>query len=202
VAAFDFDGTITSRDTMLLFLTAAQHRSTVARAFVRRSPQLLVALRGGAARDRAKQLVCQDILGGLPHELASAAAQRTARQVEESHIRADTAARLRWHLEEGHRVVVVSASFEAYVQPVAVSLGVHEVLATRWDVDGGGVLTGKLAGPNVRGTAKVARLAELLGSGFQLDYAYGNSRGDSAMLARARFPVWVGRRPLAERGPR
>jgi phosphatidylglycerophosphatase C len=84
---------------------------------------------------------------------------------------------------------------------VAASLGVHEVLATRWDVDGDGVLTGDLAGANVRGPEKVAQLAELLGPGFRLDYAYGNSRGDSAMLALARHPTQVGRRPLPERGP-
>ncbi len=200
VVAFDFDGTITGRDTMPVFLTTIRNRPTVARVFARRSPQLLAALRGGAARDRAKRLVCQDLLGGLAVEEADAAAQRTAARVEQSLIRADTAARLRWHLQEGHRVIVVSASFEAYVKLVASSLGVHEVVATRWEVDGAGVLTGRLDGPNVRGATKVELLTGLLGTGFRLHYGYGNSGGDAAMLARAEHPVRVGRRPLRERG--
>ena len=198
IAAFDFDGTITRRDTMLLFLTAVRSRPAVARVFARRSPQLLVALQGGPARDRAKRLISQDILGGLTREEAEAAAGYTAGVVWGSLVRADTAARLRRHQEAGHRVVVVSASFEAYVRPVARQLGVDEVIATRWEVDGGGRLTGRLSGPNVRGPAKVELLADLLGDDFRLDYAYGNSGGDAAMLARARHPVRVGRRPLPE----
>jgi phosphatidylglycerophosphatase C len=201
VAAFDFDGTITTRDTMLLFLTAVRDRPTVARVFLRHIPHLLLAMQGGTARDRAKRVVCHDILGGLAGGEAEAAARRTADLVEQSLIRSDIEARLHWHQQEGHRVVVVSASFEAYVKPVAASLGVHEVLATRWEVDDAGVLTGRLAGPNVRGEAKVDLLKGLLGAGFRLDYAYGDSPGDTAMLARAQHPVRVGRRPLPERGP-
>ncbi len=198
VVAFDFDGTITRRDTMPLFLTAVRSRPTVARVFVRHIPQLLAALQGGSARDRAKRLVSRDILGGLTREEAEAAARYTAGVVGRSLIRTDTAARLHKHQEAGHRVVVVSASFEAYVEPVARQLGVHEVIATRWEVDNDGILTGQLSGPNVRGPVKVELLAKLLGDDFRLDYAYGNSGGDAAMLARARYPVRVGRRSLPE----
>ncbi|MGH9078481.1 MAG: HAD-IB family hydrolase [Acidimicrobiales bacterium] len=201
IAAFDFDGTITKRDTMLLFFTAVRSRQAVARAFLRHSPRLLGALRGGTARDRAKRLVCGDILGGLRSGEAEAAARRTAHLVQRSLIRADTAARIRWHQQEGHRVIVVSASFEAYVELVADSLGVREVIGTRWEVDDTGVLTGRLVGQNVRGAAKVDLLAGLLGDRFRLDHAYGNSGGDAAMLARAEHPVWVGRRALPELGP-
>lgn len=201
VAAFDFDGTITRRDTMLLFLTAARGRARVARVFARCGPQLVAAVGGGPARDRAKRLISRELLGGLTEEEAEAAARHTAREVQRSFIRSDTAARLRWHQREGHRVVVVSASFESYVRPAVAPLGVEEVLATRWEVDERGVLTGELVGQNVRGPAKVTQLAGLLGNGFRLEYAYGNSGGDEAMLARARHPVRVGRRPLPERGP-
>ncbi len=200
VVAFDFDGTITRRDTMLLFLTAVRSRPIVARVFVRRSPQLLRALSGGVARDRAKRLVCQDLLAGLTSHEAEAAARQTARRIELSLIRPDTSARLGWHQQEGHRVIVVSASFELYVRQVAGSLGVHEVIATRWEVDDSGVLTGRLVGQNVRGAAKVDLLAKLLGDDFRLEYAYGNSSGDTAMLDRARHPVRVGRRALPELG--
>jgi phosphatidylglycerophosphatase C len=200
VAAFDFDGTITTRDSMLLFLTALRSRTDVVRSFLRRSPQLVAALHGGDARDRAKRLVVRDLLGGLPCSEADAAARRTAVAIERSLIRPDMRARLRWHQREGHRVVVVSASFEGYVGPVAGSLGVRDVVATRWELDGSDVLTGEIDGPNIRGGAKVDGLAALLGEGFQLEYAYGDSAGDDAMLARARHPVRIGRRPLPEPG--
>jgi phosphatidylglycerophosphatase C len=197
VVAFDFDGTITTTDTLRLFLTRVRSPSELAKAFARHAPQLGLALRGGSARDRAKELVCMDVLGGLHHERAEAAATETAEVVRRGLIRPDTEARIRWHQDRGHRIIVVSASFEAYVRQVAASLGIDDVIATRWEVDeDSGVLTGRLDGLNVRGDAKVSLLDDLFGHRCDLEYAYGNSSGDTAMLARARHPVRVGRRPV------
>jgi len=199
VVAFDFDGTITSTDTLRLFLTRIRSRRALAGTFFRHAPRVALALRGGPARDAAKALICLDVLGGLTHEEAEAAAVATAQVVERSWIRPDARARIRWHLAAGHRIIVVSASFDAYVRRVAATLGIEEVIATRWEVDARtGVLSGRLDGPNVRGEAKVALLADHLDGPCDLDYAYGNSSGDTAMLARARHPVRVGRRPMPE----
>jgi phosphatidylglycerophosphatase C len=201
--AFDFDGTITSKDTFRLFLTRVRGPVDLASAFLRHAPRLGLALRGGAARDRAKQLVCREVLGGLGRRRVEAAADETARVVRASLIRPDAADRIRWHQAEGHRIIVVSASFEAYVAQVAAALGIDEVIATRWEVDpDSDTLTGRLAGMNVRGQAKVKLLEDHLGGRCELAYAYGNSAGDTAMLARAEHPVWVGRRPMgAQPGP-
>ena len=199
MVAFDFDGTITSTDTLRLFLTRIRSRRALAGTFFRHAPRVALALRGGPARDAAKALICLDVLGGLTHEEAEAAAVATAQVVERSWIRPDARARIRWHLAAGHRIIVVSASFDAYVRRVAATLGIEEVIATRWEVDARtGVLSGRLDGPNVRGEAKVALLADHLDGPCDLDYAYGNSSGDTAMLARARHPVRVGRRPMPE----
>jgi len=199
VVAFDFDGTITSIDTFRLFLTRIRSRRALAATFLRHAPQVALALRGGPARDAAKALICLDVLGGLTCADAEAAATATAGVVERSLIRPDTRARIRWHLGEGHRVIVVSASFDAYVRRVAATLGIEEVIATKWEVDAGtGVLTGRLEGPNVRGDAKVDLLADHLDGPCDLAYAYGNSGGDTAMLAHARHPVRVGRRSMPE----
>ena len=199
MVAFDFDGTITSTDTLRLFLTRIRSRRALAGTFFRHAPRVALALRGGPARDAAKALICLDVLGGLTHEEAEAAAVATAQVVERSWIRPDARARIHWHLAAGHRIIVVSASFDAYVRRVAATLGIEEVIATRWEVDARtGVLSGRLDGPNVRGEAKVALLADHLDGPCDLDYAYGNSSGDTAMLARARHPVRVGRRPMPE----
>jgi phosphatidylglycerophosphatase C len=199
VAAFDFDGTITSKDTFRVFLDRIVPRRALAAALLRRSPHLLGALRGGEARDRAKKLLCHDLLEGLTREFADQVASDTARDVSRSLIRVDTASRIRWHQRQGHRVIVVSASFEAYVRPVVAALGIDEVIATRWEVDPEtDLLTGRLEGRNVRGAAKVDLLDTHLGGAGSLAYAYGNSAGDAAMLAWSRYPVWVRRKPMAE----
>ncbi len=199
VVAFDFDGTITTKDTLRLFLTRIRGVRELATTFARHAPHLGLALRGGAARDRAKQLICMDVLGGLHQDRAQSAAAETADVVRRHLIRPDAQNRIRWHQAQGHRIIVVSASFEAYVAPVVASLGIDEVIATRWEVEpDSGILTGRLDGLNVRSEAKVTLLENLLGGHCDLAYAYGNSGGDTAMLARAACPVRVGRRPMPE----
>lgn len=199
LVAFDFDGTLTRRDTMRHFLLTVRDHRTVATAFLRHLPSVALAVRGGQARDLAKGLVYEDILGGMTRQEADTACQRTALVIEKSLIRDDTVARLRWHQSERHRVIVVSASFEGYVRPVAASLGIDEVIATKWEINpADDTLTGRFDGPNVRGNAKVERIAEHIGRPCDLHYAYGNTDGDAAMLARARNPVWIRRRPMPE----
>ena len=130
-----------------------------------------------------------DVLGGLHQVQAQAAASETAEAVRRRLIRPDAEARIRWHQAQGHRIIVVSASFEAYVAPVAASLGIDEVIATRWEVDPETrVLTGRLDGLNVRSEAKVTLFEDLLGGPCDLAYAYGNSSGDTAMWLGPRAP--------------
>jgi len=201
VVAFDFDGTITSKDTFRFFLTRIRTKRSLAATFVIQGPRMAPAIQGGAERDAAKRALCLRALGGLTRHEAEAAAAATADEIEWTLLRPDTASRIRWHQARGDRIIVVSASFDAYVRRVAASLGIDEVIATRWKVEPeSDVLTGLLDGPNVRGEAKVALLEEHLGGPCTLEYAYGNSSGDTAMLARARHGIWVGRRPLAELG--
>ena len=78
---------------------------------------------------------------------------------------------------------MISASFERYVHLVCEQLGVHEVFATRWRVDPTGQhLTGGLQGANVRGEEKARIVREQLHI-ESLDFAYGDSAGDAALLA-------------------
>lgn len=196
LVVFDFDGTLTRPDIFRLFMRQIRSRRFIAMSLVGHMPSLLMALRGGGARDRAKERLCIRLLGGLREEKVQAAADRTAQIVLRTALRRDTTARLRWHLASGHRVIVISASFEAYVKPVMAALGVHEVIATKWEIDPStGSLTGRLAGVNVRGAAKVRLLEEYLDHRpCRVDVAYGNSQGDAALLAVAERAVWVRRR--------
>ena len=199
VAAFDFDGTLTRRDTLRVFLRELRQPLVVAMAFARHIPAVLRAYQGDAARDTAKELVFSDILGGMFEDVAEAAAAATAQAVIRSMLKPDVVARLQWHQAAGHRVIVVSASFVHYVAPVVETLGVDEVIATRWAVNPStSRLTGGFDGVNVRGAAKVDLLSQHLGRRCRPEYAYGNSSGDVAMLAAARHAVWIGRTPIDE----
>jgi phosphatidylglycerophosphatase C len=105
-------------------------------------------------------------------------------------------ARLRWHQASSHDVVFVSASFGAYLRPLALGLGVDHVLCTELVVGDDGLLTGDLAGANCRGPEKLRRLHAWLderhGGRSEVElWAYGDSPGDRELLAGADHPVWV-----------
>ena len=186
VAAFDFDGTLTRRDTLLPFLLHALGAAAVARHALILSPTLAGYALGLIHNGIAKERVFVQCLAGMPiDELQREAAQFAEHELP-SLMRSEALQRLGWHKQQGHRCVVISASLELYVQPWAQKAGFDDVIATHLETRKDGRITGKLAGANCFGAEKVRRLEALLGprSGYML-YAYGDSRGDRELLSYA-----------------
>jgi phosphatidylglycerophosphatase C len=204
LAAFDLDGTLTRRDTLMPFLLRAIGRNRTYRALLASSlPLARAAALGGPHRDRAKAVVLQRVFGGLPLAALAEAAESFADHVVAHALRPDVHARVDWHREQGHELVLVSASPELYVTPIGRRLGFDAVLATRLEVDADGRLTGRIEGVNCRGPEKVVRLREWRGESVTGAYAYGDSAGDREMLALAATGVKVSRlrRPGPDRQP-
>jgi phosphatidylglycerophosphatase C len=189
VAAFDVDGTLTTRDCVVPFLREFVGTSALVLAVVRRP---LAALRAAAARDRdAFKAMAVRACAGRSAADAEALGRRFAAQRAVNWLRPDTSARLAWHRANGHRIVLVSASFLAYLGPMGEHLGVDAVLCTTFEVSADGSLTGRLVGGNCRGPEKVRRLREwLAGESVEL-WAYGDSNGDRELLAAADHPHYV-----------
>ena len=154
VAAFDVDGTLTTGDRVTPFLWRVA-RWRLARTIARHPFGIAAALLRGD-NDRLKALATEALTSvALEHVLR--AAEPFAREIPGSVLRADTGARLRRHRELGHRVVLVSASYEVYLRPLGALLGVDGVIGTRLEVDASGRCTGRLDGPNCRGPEKLRR---------------------------------------------
>jgi len=195
LAAFDLDGTLTRRDTLMPYLVRAVGPVPAYRAVLASSLRLArAAALGGEHRDLAKAAVLGRVLAGVALAEAAEAAEAYADHVVAHALRADVRARVDWHRAEGHELVLVSASPELYVAPIGRRLGFDDVLATRLEVDGDGRLTGRLLGANCRGPEKVARLRRWRGDGLALAWAYGDSAGDREMLALAATGVKLARR--------
>jgi len=193
VAAFDFDKTISTRDNVMPFLRAVIGRARLARALIAISPRLVRAALDDQQRDAAKVALVRHTLTGCDAGRVTDVAAGFAADVLARHVRPDVVDRVRWHRDQGHEVVIVSASFKDYLDPIASELRVAAVLATELAVGDDGRLTGELAGPNVRGPEKVRRLDAWLGDRPAFVWAYGDSSGDRELLARADQGVTVGR---------
>lgn len=195
IAAFDFDGTLTTCDSVVPFLRRFLWRWPAVWGVVRNTPAALVAV---ARRDRDALRVAATgaLLRGVPAATVDAKAAEFAEQILASRLRPDTTARLAWHRAEGHRVVFVSASYDSYLRPVARALGVEAVLSTSLEIGADRRCTGRLLGANCRGAEKVRRLHSWLAEqGVPRHavtvWAYGDSNGDSQLLADADHPIWV-----------
>ncbi|MFK8024907.1 MAG: HAD-IB family hydrolase [Ilumatobacter sp.] len=201
VAAFDVDGTLTTRDCVVPFMRHIAGTRRVAARLARRPDRLIPSL-VRRDRDAVKALAAAAAFTGQRIDDLESAGSDFAQHVFSSWMRNDTTEVLAGHLGKDHRVVLVSASFEIYLRPLADLLGVDSVLGTRLaHVDG--VATGDLDGPNCRGSEKVRRLHTWLDAGLggrdaAHVVAYGDSAGDRELLADADDAHWVNR----DRAPR
>jgi phosphatidylglycerophosphatase C len=186
VAAFDFDGTISERDTLTPFLAMVCGRTRLYGSVARRSPAMAATFVGLRDRDGEKERLLTTLLRGRSAGEIRATGARYAEQLlQQRPFRLDTLDRLAWHRSEGHDVVIVSASLDVYLEPIAAGLGVEHVIATRLAEGPDGRLTGRLEGPNVRGPEKASRLRAWLGDETAELWAYGDSAGDRELLAMA-----------------
>jgi phosphatidylglycerophosphatase C len=191
VAAFDFDKTISTRDNVVPFLRAAVGRPRLTRALLAISPRLVAAALNEERRDAAKIALVRRTLTGYDAGRLTDVATDFADDVIAHHLRPDVVERVEWHRSQGHELVIVSASFTSYLDPIAARLGFAAVLATELAVGDDGRLTGELVGPNVRGHEKVRRLDTWLGDRPVFVWAYGDSSGDRELFARANQPIQV-----------
>jgi phosphatidylglycerophosphatase C len=191
VAAFDFDGTLTRRDTLFPFLLYVAGPVKFSCKIV----LLLVTLAGYALglirNDKAKIKVLTRFLVNMEMASLQQYAQQFAEQKLPSLLRSEAMQRLAWHRQQGHRCVVVSASLEIYLRPWASTAGFDDILGSRLETLADGRTTGNLLGENCFGAEKMRRLETLLGSrdGYTL-YAYGDSRGDKELLSAADYPFY------------
>jgi phosphatidylglycerophosphatase C len=195
VVAFDVDGTLTTRDCVVPFLRRVAGTVGLATGLLR---QPIGLTRGVARRDRdtLKSLAAAAVFSARRESDVVTAGSAFAERIAAEWLRRDTLRSLRSHQAAGDHIVLVSASFEVYLHPLAALLGVENVLGARLASDDG-VLTGDLDGPNCRGPEKVRRLHDLLDDRFggrdavEL-IAYGDSAGDRELLADADTRHWVG----------
>ena len=182
---FDFDGTLTYCDSFLLFLRFV----CGARNFWLRLPLLLpdyLAYKIGLqSRDALKIQALTLWLSGREEEEVTEAGKAFAEQVLPELLNPLALRCLLMHQREGDRVTIVSASLESYLAPLALQEKVC-VAATRLETREGKI-TGRLKGLNCYGPEKLCRFTELAGEPQPMIHtAYGDSKGDHALLAAAK----------------
>ena len=184
IVAFDFDGTLTVRDSFTQFLRWRAGGSGWFLGLARMAPDLAAWI-GHQDRGRLKAASVREFLKGTPRAQLEADAEAFAGQVWPGFIRHDALACWNDWGKRGAYRVIVTASPETTVAPFARRLGAEALLGTPLVFDADDRVTGAFAAPNCRAEEKVRRLRAAFGEGMRLAAAYGDTTGDTEMLAIA-----------------
>lgn len=184
IVAFDFDGTLTVRDSFTDFLKWRAGPARYAAGMMKLAPDGLSYL-FHHDRGRIKAAAVKEFLIGTPREQLEEESRRFAKEAAPDLMRSDAVATFRWWRQRGATVVIVTASPEEVVAPFARALGAAALLGTQLEYDENDRVTGAFACLNCRGDEKVNRLRTHFGPDVRLTAAYGDTSGDTAMLAIA-----------------
>jgi HAD superfamily phosphoserine phosphatase-like hydrolase len=181
VYAMDFDGTLTTRDTLLAFIRYAKGTTAFCLGFLLHAPWLVLMKLGLYPNWKAKQRVFTYFFGGMTLEAFNALCQAFAK--DNRHLLRPLALEtIKKARSEGAEVLVVSASIDNWVQPFFPDV---KVIGTLVEINDGR-LTGRFLTKNCYGQEKVNRILDYLPDrkAYRL-IAYGDSRGDQELLAFA-----------------
>jgi HAD superfamily hydrolase (TIGR01490 family) len=192
LALFDFDGTLTTRDSFMPFLHQVVGTPRFLSGLAATSGPLLAYATGLMPNDLAKERVIRHFLGGRSLEDLQVHGQVFASGRLNGLLRASTLRTLQQHVQAGDECVLVSASLDLYLVPWASQHGFSTVLCSSLETDDQQRITGVLAPRNCFGAEKARRIRHWL-AGREPTHitAYGDSRGDRDMLALADTAHWI-----------
>ena len=206
IYCFDFDGTLTTSDTLLEFIKYAKGTSRFLMVFLMYSPLLVLMKLHLFPNWKAKQLIFAHLFAGMRIEKFDTLCRGFAEESQHL-LRPKGITLVHEALVAGAKVFIVSASIDNWVRPFfdIRNLKGVQVLGTQIEVVDGKV-TGRFKTNNCYGEEKVRRICEALttttGTSIPTTNAYGttslsfdrsqydieafgDSRGDKEMLAFA-----------------
>lgn len=187
LALFDFDGTLTRKDTMIEFVKFVRGSNKLLLSYILLSPVLVLYKLGLFPNDRAKKIFLRFHFRGKSEEYLRKRGESFCKRILPSLFNPTALEKLQFHRSRGHDVFVVTASLDFWVNPWLEQQGLRGITTlTNWEQ---GAYSGKFASPNCYGPEKVRRLKEEVElEDYEMIYAYGDSRGDREMLGIADKP--------------
>lgn len=191
LALFDFDGTITTRETFPDFMRFAVPPARLAIGKVLLAP-LIVGYRVGALSGvRVRARIVRFGLRGMHESTYRELGRRFAHEVLPGVVRHEALERIAWHEARGDTVVVVSGGFDTYLSHWCEARSLPLVCSSLAVRDGR--LTGDYLGAQCVRDEKVRRVKLRYDlDGFDDIHAYGDTQEDLDMLriANRRYYRW------------
>ncbi len=187
IAAFDFDGTLTKKDTLIEFIrfTHGSFRLYLGILFI--SPFIIASKFKIYNSGKAKQRMFSLFYKKMPYSKFNELGERFATNIE-YFFRSEVLDNAHKHIQKGHTVYVITASIEEWVKPWCNNHNLNNIIATRIEIDSKGLLSGKFITPNCTGKEKINKLLEIEPQRSEyILYAYGDSNGDKELFSISDF---------------
>ena len=182
VVAFDFDGTITTKDTLLEFIRFSKGAMAFFLGFLLHTPYLILFKLGLYQNWKIKQRLFGYFFKGMDYKDFVKVGQ-DFEPILEKMIRPKALKAIRSYSEKGIPVYIISASVSEWISPWAIKEGVNHIIGTKVEISSNGKLTGNFLSRNCYGEEKVRRLLELEPNrNSYILYAYGDSKGDKELI--------------------
>ena len=179
IAVFDFDGTLTRKDTFLEFIKFSKGKWRFYFGFLLFSPLLVAMKLKLLPNGKIKQCIFSYFYKGVSIEKFNNWCQGFSPEIDKI-IRPKVLETLK---SNKNKVIIISASVENWIRPWAEKTGVEAILATKIETDNNDLLTGKFLTKNCYGEEKVNRLLSAFPNRSEYTLiAYGDSRGDRELI--------------------
>lgn len=189
IAFFDFDGTITTRDSLIAIIRYIHGDFYFITGFAILSPLLVGFKIGLINRQKAKERLLKFYFGGMDEVDFQKKCEAFSKKVLPNILKKEAINKINWHRENQDEIIVVSASPENWLRTWCDEAGL-KCISTKLEVIDGKI-TGNIVGRNCYGAEKVRRIKECFDlSEYKEVYAYGDSKGDFEMLAMASLPFY------------
>lgn len=181
---FDFDGTITYKDSLIEFIMYAVGKSAFYFGMLRLSPMLVMYKLKLIHNQKAKEKMLSYFFKDISREDFNKIATQFALEQIDTIVRKKAIDKILWHQKEGHSVVMVSASIECWLRPWCEKYSIELIGTKLAFIDE--KFSGMFEGKNCYGIEKENRVRQQYDlKEFDTIYAYGDSAGDKELLGLA-----------------
>lgn len=186
IAVFDFDGTITRKDTLLEFIKFSKGKWALLKGFLYYSPLLVAYKLGLYPNWKVKQKIFSYFYKGIELTKFNQLCKDFFNSEKDKLLYASAIKQIQKYKEEDVTTIIISASIINWVEPFGRYLNIDTILGTTIETDKTDKLTGHFLSPNCYGIEKVKRLKEVLPQNEKYYIiAYGDSKGDKELLKYA-----------------
>jgi phosphatidylglycerophosphatase C len=181
IAFFDFDGTITTKDTLLEIIKFQKGKTSFYFGFLLHAPWLIAYKLNWLSNNLAKQKILSYFFAGMEERVFQENCDLFADNIIPDLVRPGALSEINQLRTRGFEIVIVSASAGNWIRKWTNHFSL-QLIATRLEVKNG-LITGKIEGKNNHGKQKAVNICELWNlNDYEEIYAYGDTQGDKSMM--------------------